>query len=277
MRCGKCSGKSEKCPTKLESGGMRKVYLQRGMLCVCDSQESVCLRCGICQICAESVNLKRYREDEKGSDEAIKISAVPATITVTQGGQLSPARLVLQGDIKVSTVSCGNYHTILLCADRSVYTFGSNCHGQLGTGDTEKRSGAFKLNLPSNIQIVQAIAGANHCILRTLDGQILTFGAFKNGQLIRAAPSNCPPEKKWFTEPTFVEGYGQSSGIIASWISAVGDRTIIQTQKQIFTKQMLNDARVTARKDCLIILPPATFHWIHIIRFFGHLMMKHFE
>ena len=116
MRCGKCSGKNDKCPTKLENGGMRKIYLQRGMICVCESQESVCLRCGICQGCADSVNLKRHREDEAEADE--KPPAAPAGLP--PGGQLNPARLVLQGDIKVSTVSCGNYHTILLCADRSV-------------------------------------------------------------------------------------------------------------------------------------------------------------
>ena len=104
--------------------------------------------------------------------------------------------------------------------------------------------------------MVQAAAGANHSVLRTLDGQILTFGAYKNGQLGRSPPANVPSDKKWFAEPTFVEGYGVACGTIASWVSTVGDRTIIQTQKQIFTKQMLNDARITARKDCLIMLPP---------------------
>jgi alpha-tubulin suppressor-like RCC1 family protein len=47
------------------------------------------------------------------------------------------------------------------------------------------RSGAHKLSLPANVQIVQAVAGANHTVLRTLDGRLITFGSYKAGQLGR--------------------------------------------------------------------------------------------
>uniref|UniRef100_A0A7E4WAZ4 RCR-type E3 ubiquitin transferase n=1 Tax=Panagrellus redivivus TaxID=6233 RepID=A0A7E4WAZ4_PANRE len=258
MRCGQCSGRNnDSCPTKEISGGIKRITLNRGMTCVCDATDSVCLRCGICANCAESDNLNVDREEEDiGSRQPeVQTNSLPKPPMIfPQGTQLSPARLVLQGDIKVSTLSCGNYHTILLCADRSVYTFGSNCHGQLGTGDTLKRSGAYKLNLPSNIQVVQAVAGANHCVLRTLDGQVITFGAYKQGQLGREAD---PSNPKWFATPTAVPGYGQANGMIVSWVSAEGDQTILQTQKQTFSKAVLNDATITANKDCLVILAHA--------------------
>ncbi|KAE9549406.1 hypothetical protein FO519_007385 [Halicephalobus sp. NKZ332] len=197
LRCGKCSGKNEKCPTNTVTGGLKKVNLQKGMLCVCESSD------------------------------------------------------------------CGNYHTILLCADRSVYTFGSNCHGQLGTGDTEKKSGAVKLDLPQDVQVVQAVAGANHCVLRTSDGRILTFGAYKNGQLKRSPPKEEDlqkgenTKKKWFATPTIVEGFGQEYGRIVSWVGTKGDNTLIQVQKQTFSRNILADSRVTANRDYMIIMPPA--------------------
>ncbi|VDK51028.1 unnamed protein product [Gongylonema pulchrum] len=62
---------------------------------------------------------------------------------------LSPCRLVLQrnvSDIKVSSVCCGNYHTVVLAADRSVFTFGSNCHGQLGIGHVRSSTGPHKVH-----------------------------------------------------------------------------------------------------------------------------------
>lgn len=104
--------------------------------------------------------------------------------------------------------------------------------------------------MPANIQIVQAVAGANHCVLRTLDGQVITFGAYKNGQLGREATG----EKFWFAKPGFVQGYGQTYGKIANWIGAQGDKTLIQAQKQIFSRNMLNECYITANKDCVLIM-----------------------
>lgn len=49
--------------------------------------------------------------------------------------------------VQISSVSCGNYHTIVLAADRQVFTFGSNCHGQLGVGHSKRCSGPQKVLL----------------------------------------------------------------------------------------------------------------------------------
>lgn len=152
----------------------------------------------------------------------------------------------------VSSVSVGNYHTILLCADHQVFTFGSNNNGQLGTGDTSKRIGPVRVNLPANVQIVQAVAGANHCVLRTLNGEVITFGAHRAGQLGRDADSL---DKHWFARPSFVSGFGQQAQISANWVSARGDRTIIQGHRRLFSRQGLDNCHVTANRECVALVP----------------------
>ena len=88
-------------------------------------------------------------------------------------------------DMKVASISCGNFHTVLLTADGRVFAFGSNCHGQLGCGDARSRHQPVQVILPADIKVAQVAAGANHSVLRTTDGAVYTFGAHKCGQLIR--------------------------------------------------------------------------------------------
>lgn len=87
--------------------------------------------------------------------------------------------------MKVASISCGNFHTVLLTADGRVFAFGSNCHGQLGCGDARSRHQPVQVILPADIKVAQVAAGANHSVLRTTDGAVYTFGAHKCGQLIR--------------------------------------------------------------------------------------------
>ena len=113
-----------------------------------------------------------------------------------------------------------------------VYTFGSNCNGQLGVGDTARRVGPQRVRLPSNAaRVEQAIAGANHCVLRLASGELVTFGAYRAGQLGRRASSSVTNDaecRHWFARPMLVEGYGPSSARIATWIGAGGDRTFVR-------------------------------------------------
>ncbi len=155
-------------------------------------------------------------------------------------------------------MSCGNYHTIVLAADRQVFSFGSNCHGQLGVGDTKRRCGPqrvisstsdyidngiiFQLEFVTNVQPVQIAAGANHCVLRALDGTVYTFGAFRQGQLARRSD-----ERNWNARPDAVPGYGPNSGQVANWCGAVGDVTLILTQTQIFNNNIIADSQVLFR------------------------------
>lgn len=111
-------------------------------------------------------------------------------------------------------------------------------------------------------------SGANHCVLRTSDGRIITFGAHRSGQLGRgqhsatmnggasASKSNNNNNngngagKYWFAEPTFVEDYGPATGRIATWVWEI----LLVGMKEFITKTFYPKFRLNFRE--LIFLPP---------------------
>ncbi|VDM12020.1 unnamed protein product [Wuchereria bancrofti] len=209
----------------------------KGTPCTCGEGETCCLRCGLCRACGEFV-VDTFDQD---------IRATPPRAA------LPPSRLILQRDspeIKVSSVCCGNYHTVVLAADRQVFTFGSNCHGQLGVGHIRKCVGPHKVNLPGKVQVVQIAAGSNHTVLRTADGSVITFGAHRQGQLAREGN-----EKNWFAMPSFVTGYGRGSGTVATWIGASADTTLIHSQIRIYSNDIISDCQIVADSETIIIFP----------------------
>uniref|UniRef100_A0A914IDA9 4Fe-4S ferredoxin-type domain-containing protein n=1 Tax=Globodera rostochiensis TaxID=31243 RepID=A0A914IDA9_GLORO len=291
VRCGQCSARGSACPfSKSKSGG--------GTACACArSGPSCCVRCGLCKECVQT-DRRAHAARKQASPKAVRLQQLTtargttlckaplareegisepgrARRTETEEGMsgaitsgttrvFPPERVLLQPqpNIKVSTVSVGNFHTVVLSADNQVYTFGANTHGQLGTGDTKSLTGVHKLAFPANIQIVQAVAGANHSVLRTIDGRLITFGAHKAGQLGRkriatpaSSPSGVTAVRQWFAEPGFVPGFGQAYGRLANWASAQGDRTVVQVQQQLISRAELADGRITASGDVLMVLP----------------------
>uniref|UniRef100_A0A915PSJ6 RCR-type E3 ubiquitin transferase n=1 Tax=Setaria digitata TaxID=48799 RepID=A0A915PSJ6_9BILA len=231
LKCGKCSARGNRCAR------IRTERNVKGTPCTCGEGETCCLRCGLCRACGE------FAGDT--CDRVIR--AVPPRAT------LPPSRLVLQKDapeIKVSSICCGNYHTVVLAADRQVFTFGSNCHGQLGVGHVKKCVGPHKVNLPSKVQVVQIAAGSNHTVLRTADGSVITFGAHRQGQLARGGDG-----KNWFAIPSFVSGYGRGSGTVATWIGASGDTTLIHSQVRIYSNDIISDCQIVADSETIVIFP----------------------
>uniref|UniRef100_A0A915ATT0 RCR-type E3 ubiquitin transferase n=8 Tax=Parascaris univalens TaxID=6257 RepID=A0A915ATT0_PARUN len=238
VKCGKCSARGDRCTSARISHENQAP--KRGTLCACGEGETCCLRCGLCRTCGEESH------DEASQSDGDRLGT-------PQRAMLPPARLLLHKtlpDIKISSVSCGNYHTIVLAADRQVFTFGSNCHGQLGVGHSKRCSGPQKVELPSNVHVVQVAAGANHSVLRTADGAIITFGAHRQGQLVREGD-----DRNWNALPAFVPGYGRASGIVATWIGASGDTTFIHSQKQIFSSDVISNCQIVSNKDAVIIFP----------------------
>lgn len=115
-----------------------------------------------------------------------------------------------------------------------VYTWGSNCQGQLGVGDTTKRDQPQHVRLPANAaRVEQAIAGANHCVLRLANGEIITFGAHRSGQLGRrpATMTTTADDRHWHCRPTVVPGWGPNCQLSATWIGVCGDRTFVQASR----------------------------------------------
>ncbi|KIH44568.1 regulator of condensation, partial [Ancylostoma duodenale] len=159
-QCGLCSARGSACPLP--------AFTRKTGTCTCGPGDTTCLRCGLCRACGESI------QQRPAGDTPTRTHLAPARVTIVKNQQ----------NVKVSSVSCGNFHTILLAADGSVFSFGSNCHGQLGTGDVRSKTEPQLVVLPPDVQVVQVAAGANHTVLRTSLGAVFTFGAHKMGQLI---------------------------------------------------------------------------------------------
>ena len=43
----------------------------------------------------------------------------------------------IKNKLKISKICCGGYHTIVLCNNGDIYSFGKGCYGQLGYGESE--------------------------------------------------------------------------------------------------------------------------------------------
>ncbi|EFO87594.1 CRE-RPM-1 protein [Caenorhabditis remanei] len=236
-QCGLCSARGKACG---------RVPRMKGTMCHCGVGESACLRCGLCRPCGEITE-----PPQPGRAQHVQFSST----AVQQRSTLHPARLILSKgphDVKVSSVSCGNFHTVLLASDRRVFTFGSNCHGQLGVGDTLSKNTPQQVVLPSDVLIVQVAAGANHTVLRANDGSVYTFGAFGKGQLARPAGEKAG----WNATPEKIPGYGQGSNdSFAGWIGADGDSTIIHSHTPLLSQDNILKAQIVANKTNIFIFP----------------------
>ncbi|CAL2043031.1 unnamed protein product [Caenorhabditis brenneri] len=236
-QCGLCSARGVACG---------RVPRARGTMCHCGTGESSCLRCGLCRPCGEITE-----PAQPGRAQHVQFSSTAAP----QRSTLHPARLLLSKgglhDVKVSSVSCGNFHTVLLASDRRVFTFGSNCHGQLGVGDTLSKSSPQQVILPSDVVVVQVAAGANHTVLRANDGSVYTFGAFGKGQLARPAGE----KTGWNAFPEKVPGYGTGCSGFAGWIGADGDTTIIHNHTALLSSDNILKSQIVANKTNIFIFP----------------------
>ncbi|PAV60710.1 hypothetical protein WR25_02916 isoform A [Diploscapter pachys] len=258
-QCGLCSARGAICS---------KSPRAKGSLCSCGQGETSCLRCGICRTCGETW----VYQVEQPSLAFQGGSGLHPTPTRTY---LSPSRVLLQKgaerDVKIASLSCGNFHTVMLSADGKVFTMGSNCHGQLGVGDLKGRSEPQLVVLDTESQVVQVAAGNNHTVIRTTDGTVYTFGAHSKGQLARG-PFD---EPGWNATPGKVAGFGPGSNSFASWIGAEGDTTLIHSHTVLLSQEELIDSQIVATRSDLFVFPRYVGKDYFVIRRKHHTFTHH--
>ena len=90
----------------------------------------------------ESRRSRKYAESMGGRDRSNNAPREEQEPDKDVGGKLislGPGRVPLHNNIKISSISCGLHHTLLLTSSGQVLAFGSNTHGQLGVGDLVPR------------------------------------------------------------------------------------------------------------------------------------------
>lgn len=78
-------------------------------------------------------------------------------------------------------ISCGEFHSFLLCDNGDLYTFGHNAAGQLGTGNYDYQT--LPYHLESLPPISQAAGGGYHSLAVTDDGHVYSWGSSEYGQV----------------------------------------------------------------------------------------------
>jgi hypothetical protein len=63
---------------------------------------------------------------------------------------------------KVSLISAGAHHSVIMTQQGDIYCCGSNTDGQLGMGDTEMRSGFTILRSVQEKNVYRIFTGGNH-------------------------------------------------------------------------------------------------------------------
>lgn len=110
---------------------------------------------------------------------------------------------------KVLQVSCSYFHSVVICDNYDVYSFGRNDFGQLGLGDTTDRSSPVIVNSLKNHNIIQASCGQYHTIVCTDQGICYSMGKNEYGVLGINNPAK-PLEKL----PVRVEGVREEHKVI---------------------------------------------------------------
>jgi len=103
-------------------------------------------------------------------------SALPVRTIMDQDG--SPAELVY--------VSCGAFFTMALSGDGTLFGWGSNSHGQLGTGSPKAMS--FFPRRVALEGVVHVACGFSHTVACTATGQVYTCGSNIFGEVGLSAP-----------------------------------------------------------------------------------------
>ena len=63
----------------------------------------------------------------------------------TNANQPNPTKVSGLNGVVIQKVVCGNAHTLLLSDDGSIYAFGSNSYGQLGTGSKANQTSPVRI------------------------------------------------------------------------------------------------------------------------------------
>jgi alpha-tubulin suppressor-like RCC1 family protein len=84
---------------------------------------------------------------------------------------------------RISKISAGSYHSLLLSENGLVFSFGKNDYGQLGLGHLDTVSTPTLIKQLELYTVLSISAGGAHSVVCDLEGKVYTFGRGTHGQL----------------------------------------------------------------------------------------------
>ena len=137
--------------------------------------------------------------------------------------QLTPEQV--PGLSGITQVATDGFHTLALRSDGTVWSWGTNDHGEIGDGTTKASSSPEPLSLSAVTQI--AVGSATSAAIR-FDGTLLTWGDDNTGGLdlgtVRWSVNPTPSPAiglTWVSQVAFGDGYGLALSTIPSGYVAV--------------------------------------------------------
>jgi alpha-tubulin suppressor-like RCC1 family protein len=94
-----------------------------------------------------------------------------------------PAPVAFPSGVRIKSLVAGHVHSLALAEDGSVWAWGNNGSGQLGTGDRLNRSAPVRISALDARGIVALGAGMTHSLARGADGVLWVWGANEAGQV----------------------------------------------------------------------------------------------
>jgi alpha-tubulin suppressor-like RCC1 family protein len=103
--------------------------------------------------------------------------------TGSNAGSRTPVQVVLPAGTRLKAVAAGAGFSIGLDGDGTVWAWGGNNVGQLGTAGTDSSSLPTHVALPAGVVVASIVAGGDHVLALTTDGHVFAWGNNIRGQL----------------------------------------------------------------------------------------------
>ena len=94
-----------------------------------------------------------------------------------------PKRLIIPGGETFASITAGVFHTCASTIVDTIYCWGYNAYGQLGTGDTVDRTSPVMVSMSVGVSSPSLSLGSTHTCMRTSTGTIYCWGDNADGQL----------------------------------------------------------------------------------------------
>ena len=119
----------------------------------------------------------------------------------TTSSRSTPTPVTAPPGVTFTAVSAGTAHSLAVASDGSVWSWGFNASGQLGTGTTTDASTPQQVAMPAGTPVATVAAGGSHSLALTASGRVFAWGSDVFGQLSSALVSTLPVDSDVPVQP----------------------------------------------------------------------------
>jgi alpha-tubulin suppressor-like RCC1 family protein len=169
---------------------------------------------------------------------------------------------------KWAGVAAGFGHTLALTADGSLYTWGYNSDGQLGSSSLANSLGHRRILSASGRPWTQVAAGYNFSLALCADGLLYTWGGNQEGQLGDGTKTNLPAPVA--LAPPAGQSWTQLAGGFWSSAALCSDGSLYTWGNNFYGQ--LGNGTTTGQLAPVRVAPPAGQRWLQVSIGYAHML-----